>query len=82
MIKVAKKKHLKNIEIEVNKDGGFCIWVYENVKVNGKKQVYKHWILDGSCIKENGKIKLGSPHLWKINAKFEETENAIYVTSK
>lgn len=79
MIKVAKKD-LKNIEVEVNKNGGFTVWVLEKKKVNGKMKTCRHWIVDGSCIKEDGEIKLGSPDIWKINAKFDEAENALYVT--
>lgn len=79
MIKVAKKD-LKNIEVEVNKNGGFTVWVLEKKKVKGKMITFKHWIIDGSCIKEDGEIKLGSPDIWKINTKFDETENALYVT--
>ena len=79
MIKVSKKD-LKNIEVEVNKNGGFTVWVLEKKKVNGKIRTFKHWIIDGSCIKEDGKIRLGSPDIWKINAKFDETKNSLYVT--
>jgi hypothetical protein len=79
MIKVAKKD-LKNIEVEVNKNGGFTVWVLEKKKVNGKMITFKHWIIDGSCIKDDGEIKLGLHDIWKINAKFDEVENALYVT--
>jgi hypothetical protein len=79
MIKIAKKD-LKNIDVKVNEDGGFVVWVTEKKKVNGKMKTYKHWILDGSCIKEDGEIRLGSPDVWKINAKFNKNENTIYVT--
>lgn len=79
MIKIAKKD-LKNIDVEVNKNGGFTVWVLEKKKQKGRTITHRHWIIDGSCIKEDGEIKLGSPDFWKINAKFDETENAIYVT--
>lgn len=79
MIKVSQKD-LKNIKVEVNKIGGFIVWVLEKKKINGKMVTCKHWIIDGSCIKEDGIVRLGCPHIWKINAKFDEDENAIYVT--
>lgn len=79
MIKVAKKD-LKNIEVKVNENGGFTVWVLEKKKVNGKIINCRHWIIDGSCIKEDGEIRLGSPDIWKINAKFDEAENTLYVT--
>lgn len=79
MIKVAKKD-LKNIEVKVNKNGGFTVWILEKKKVNGKMITCRHWIIDGSSIKEDGEIKLGSPDIWKINAKFDKNENALYVT--
>ena len=79
MITIAKKD-LQNIHVKVNENGGFAVWVLEKKKVNGKIKTFKHWIIDGSCIKEDGEIRLGSPDIWKINAKFDEKENALYVT--
>jgi hypothetical protein len=79
MIKVAKKD-LKKIEVEVNKKGGFTVWVLEKKRVNGKMITFRHWIIEGSCIKDDGEIKLGSSGIWKINVKFDEVENALYVT--
>jgi hypothetical protein len=79
MIKIAKKD-LKNIKVETNEQGGFTVWVLERKKINGKMRTIKHWIVDGSNIKNDGEIRLGSPDIWKINAKFDEEENAIFVT--
>ena len=78
-LKVAKND-LKNIKVEVNKHGGFTVWVEEDIKENGKIKTCRHWILDASTIKEDGAIRLNSPDIWKINAKFDKTENAIYIT--
>jgi len=78
-MKIAKKD-LKNIEVDVNDNGGFTVWITEEKKVNGKMKTMKHWILDGSCIKGDGEIRLGSNDVWKINAKYSEKDNTINVT--
>lgn len=39
-----------------------------------------HWIVDGSRIKEDGEIRLGSKKIWKINAKYNEKDNTLNVT--
>lgn len=78
-MKIAKKD-LKNIEVDVNEDGGFTVWITEKKMVNGKIVTFKHWIVEGSCIKEDGKIRLGSNNIWKINAKYNEKDNSLYVT--
>jgi hypothetical protein len=79
IMKIAKKD-LKNIEVDVNENGGFTVWITEKKKVNGKMKTMKHWIVDGSCIKEDGEIRLGSNDVWKINAKYSEKDNTINVT--
>jgi hypothetical protein len=68
MIKIAKKD-LKNIRVETNEQGGFAVWVLERKKINGKIRTLKHWIVDGSNIKNDGEIRLGSPDIWKKAAK-------------
>lgn len=77
-MKVAKKD-LQNIRIEVT-DGGFTVWITEKKKVRGEIITFQHWILDGSLLKEDGLIRLGSPNNWKINAKLDESSNTIVVT--
>lgn len=77
-----KKKHLKRIEVDVNENGGFTVWVTEKKVIKGKKKSIKHWILDGSCIKEDGEIRLGNPDLYKLNAEYRKVKNTIFVTKK
>ena len=77
-----KKKHLKTIEVEVNKNGGFTVWITEKRKVNGQKKSIKHWILDGSCIQEDGEIRLGNCEVNEINAVHRKQNNTIYVVKK
>lgn len=77
-----KKKDLESIEVEVNKNGGFTVWITEKKVINGEKKSIKHWIVDGSCIKEDGEIRLGNPDIHKLNAEYRETNNTIYVTRK
>lgn len=77
-----KKKHLKTIEVEVNKNGGFTVWITEKKLINGQKKSIKHWILDGSCIKEDGEIRLGNYDVNEINAVHRKQTNTIYVVKK
>lgn len=76
-MKIAKKD-LKNIEIEKTKNG-FVLWVLEKDK---KGKDIKHWLLDGSRVKKDGEIQLGSGKHWSINVNFNEKENTIYVVKK
>ena len=78
-MKIAKRD-LKNIEVKVNKNGGFTVWILEKKKIKGKMKTLKHWIVDGSCIKEDGEIRMGGNDVWKLNAKYSEKDNTLNVT--
>ena len=77
-----KKKDLESITVEVEEDGGFTVWITEEKLINGEKKNISHWIIDGSCIKEDGKIRLANSDIYKLNAEYRETNNTIYVTRK
>lgn len=76
----ASKKDLQNIEVEIT-EKGFVVWVKETKKINGKMVTCKHWILDGGLVQEDGIIHLGNPKIWKINAKVDQHDNQIIVTT-
>lgn len=78
----ASKKILKNLFVEVNNIGGFTLWVLEDSYVDGKKITSKHWVLDGSCVKNHGEINLGNPDFWDINAVFDKKTNSIKIIKK
>jgi hypothetical protein len=77
-MKKAPKKVLKTIEVEIN-ENGFTVWV-QDIDKNG--QLRKLWLIDGSMVREDGKIILGNPDYWPINAEFNEKENSIIITKK
>ncbi len=78
IMKTISKKKLKEIEISVT-ESGFTLWITERVK--GIKR--KHWIIDGSMIKEDGKIRLGAKDLdYRFEAVFDEHENDIILIDK
>ena len=77
-----KKKDLKSIEVEVNENGGFTVWITEKKMVDGKNKNIRHWIVDGSCIKEDGRMRLGRPDLYKLNAEYRKSDNTIDVIRK
>ena len=74
------KKDLKNIEVELNEGGGFTVWVTEMKIIAGKNKKCRHWILDGSCIKEDGEIRIGCElNNWKVEAKYDKSSRSIKV---
>ena len=81
-MKKATKKDLKSIEVTVNDDGGFTVWVVENKKEKGKNKTIRHWILDGSVIKDEGKIFIGKNDLYAINAEYNEQDRTIDIVRR
>lgn len=75
------RNYLKDIEIEVN-EKGFVIWVNEKTKTGGKLRMIKHWVVDGSLLKENGIIRFGTPDLYKIEARYDKKQNMITIGRK
>jgi len=79
-MKIAKKD-LKNIEVEVNEDGGFTVWITEKKKVDGVKRTSRYWLIDGSTLMDDGEISLGhNYHTHKVNARYSKKKNSIKIT--
>jgi hypothetical protein len=74
-------KDLKNIEITTY-NSGFTVWVKEKVKIDKKYKTVKHWIVDGSCLMDDGEIRLGENGNWKINAEYNSESKSICITRK
>jgi hypothetical protein len=51
------KRALKTLSIETT-EKGFTVWITEKI---GNVEV-KHWLLDGSLVKETCRIELGKQH--------------------
>lgn len=77
----ASKKHLKRISIESD-SVGFTVWIDKDIERNGRKFVSKHWIVDASCLKEDGIIRIGSNKIWSINVEYDKDRNLLLVTKK
>jgi len=75
------KKDLKNIEIKVTKKG-FTVWVSETNIINGEAKVFRHWLLDGSCLKEDGEIRIGTTEDWNINAVYNDEAKSLSIMRK
>lgn len=72
-MKISKRK-LKTLNIEVT-DKGFTVWITERMK-NG--HIIKHWLLDGSLVKEHGQIQLGRPlNDYRYQVQYEPEERII-----
>jgi hypothetical protein len=72
---MASKKFLQDLEIEVS-ETGFVLWITEVVE---NKRV-RHWLLDGSEVKEDGIIRLGSKY--NIKASINDNNNSVIITKK
>lgn len=72
-----KKKKLKTLEIDVN-ESGFTIWIVEEYK--GK--LYRHWILDGSRIKKDGRIRFGDFDDYRYQVKYSKKSRTIKLIDK
>jgi len=55
---------MKTIVIE-NTESGVVIWVKEKIKIDGKMKTVKHWIVDASVIKTEGKIYIALKQEYK-----------------
>ena len=67
---------IKTISIEINKSG-FTVWIFD--KITNKK----YWVIDGSNIKEDSKIRLGdSSNNYNIQAIYEKNSNVINLIYK
>lgn len=50
---IMSKKDLKKIKIEIT-EKGFVLWIKEN----SDKSKAEHWLIDASCLREDGKIRI------------------------
>lgn len=60
------------VEIYKDKDGevtGFALWVTEYAK--GDKAPHRHWLLDGSDLKDKLRILIADPKFWKVIPSIE-----------
>jgi len=79
---VVGRSYLKDLIIEVT-DKGFTVWTHDKVKIKGRGTInQKHWIIDASCVKEDGMIRLGAPDLYKTEARPELENNRIRISRK
>ena len=77
------KKQLKNLEVEVYENGGFTLWITDTyVCADGKKIKIRHWLIDGSCVKEDGKINISHGiGNYQTGIQFDETNKRITIVN-
>lgn len=73
MRKTITKRMAKTLEIEVS-DTGFTVWIKD-----GKS---RHWVLDGSCLTEDGTVRLGKSDIYKHRAEYDKAMNEVRITRK
>lgn len=69
---------LKSLEIEAT-DIGFTVWVKERVLIGGKVRITKHWIIDASDLRNDGMVRMGEKNMYKIGARYNDSENCLEV---
>jgi hypothetical protein len=74
-MKTLTKKELEFIEIE-NCETGFTLWIRE------PKNGIRHWLLDGSCVKETGVINLGSCDQYKYTIIYDSKNNDLLIKKR
>ena len=78
--KAAKKisrpnnNYLKRLQIEVT-EKGFIVWTVD--RKCGKN--VRHWVIDASCLKEDGQLRLGTPNLYKTDAHIDVVANKVRI---
>lgn len=78
---VVSRSYLRWLEIDANEEG-FTIWVRERKKIGGKMRMLKHWVIDGSMLKKTGRISMGEPNMYKIEARYDAENNHLVVGRK
>jgi len=78
-MKKIKKKELKKIELKINDKKGFTLWITE--EVNGRQ--IKHWLIDASCFRRDGRLRLGTPQdHYRYEAVLDKKNNCIKLIDK
>lgn len=67
-----------SLEIDAN-ETGFIIWVKERMKLGSKTRVVRHWIVDASNLRKDGFIRMGSKNMYKIEARYNDSQNCLEV---
>jgi len=74
--------YLKELEITIT-DKGFTVWTFDRVKgTDGKIRKLRHWVMDASCLKEDGIMRLGSPEMYKTEARIDLESNHVKISRK
>lgn len=76
--KVNPYAYRKRLEVELTKNG-FVVWIKELVKRSDGRKPVRHWIVDASCLKEDGLMRFGAPDLYPTRIAINEEENNIRV---
>jgi len=72
---------LASLKTEITKDRkgneiGFCLWVEEM----DNDRLRKHWLIDGSCLKDDLTIRIGFPYGYNIKVKYyKDSTNGEYL---
>ena len=74
---ITDRKDLDRIEITTN-SLGFTVWITEDVAGVTKK----HWVIDGSMVKEDGEIRISNHPLYEFGAKYNRDTSSIQIIKK
>lgn len=77
-----KKQQQKSLSVEIT-EKGFVLWVTEKVLMkDGSKHSFTHWLLDGSCLKDDLTIKLGDCDRWRVGVEYDKEHDQINIVRK
>lgn len=72
------------LELEIYPKQGFTLWCKEPVRhyKTGRMLSSGHWIVDASCLKDDGLIRSGHCNSWSKRAVYNRNENAFKLINK
>ena len=71
----------KELEITTT-EKGFTVWVKDRFNRDGKMIEVRHWVIDGSCVKEDFTVRFGIPNMYPTEARIDLEANHVQVITK
>lgn len=76
------KAELKRLRIGISHEAGFTLWCKETKKIGSRNKLCEHWIMDGSCLKEDSQIQLCNSDIWDIVIKYDKKSNCLKIVKR
>ena len=77
-----RHSYLEQLEIRVT-EKGFTIYTIDKVKgTDGKMRDVKHWVVDASCLREDGMLRFGCADMYPTEARIDLEANNVRISRK